>query len=226
VAASNQEIYEALVAMGKARYPGFEVLPKEDSTAMKILDKILFFTPDFMTRFTTTMGSKVYAPAQRRSSPTFWKTIAHELVHIHDKTHAPLGMFGFGFWYLVPQILAAFALLAIPLAFVSLHFLWLLLLLPLAAPIPSMGRTHYEMRGYAMSMAVNYWRYGSVQQHQIDHNVKNFIGPAYYFMWPFESGVRKQLDEWVDKMEDGSILEDPIFKDVHDLLAGLGVANA
>jgi hypothetical protein len=230
MAATNQQIYEAVLEMAKTRYPGFQVRVKEESWLMKVLAKILFFNKRFMTGYVTTVGDKIYVPRDRVSDFSLWQVLVHEYTHVYDKNRADFGMLGFGFWYLFPQILGVVALLCwIPaLIFWEPAWLWGLLTLLLAAPLPSPGRMKYEMRGYAMSMAVNYWRYGSVLDTTKRWIEEKFTGPDYYFMWPFKKMVRDEIDEWVVRLETGKILEgeDGLpFRDVHGLLSRLGAVK-
>lgn len=64
----------------------------------------------------------------------------------------------------------------------------------LLAPWPSAGRTHWERRGYAMSLGIYQWTYGSVPQLLRDSVARMFIGPAYYFM----SWRKKATDDFVN----------------------------
>lgn len=224
----NQQIYEALTAEAKTQFPGFEVRAKEDSLLMKILAKLLFFNKRFMSDYTTTVGYKIYAPKDTREFPLFWKVVAHEYVHMHDRKHAPARWLTYGLWYMAPQIFAVLGLVGAVVALATWNpvWLWSLLALLLAAPIPSPGRTHYEMRGYTMSMAVNYWRYGSVRDYQREHVLEKFTGPDYYWMWPFKGSMKKKIDNAVAMLESGRIFQrkgaQP-FIEVHGLLRDLGV---
>lgn len=99
-------------------------------------------------------------------------------------------------------------------------------------PLPAWWRTRIELRGYAMNVAVNYWRYGSVHQSTIDWIVASFTGPNYYFMWPFESQVRRDFADVVDRLELGTLTTINVFgescrpyKLVYDLLKKNGVVK-
>jgi len=229
---SNQSIYVALVAYAKSHYPGFDVRLKQESRLMRVLGKLLFFAPTFMTQYTTTIGSVVYVPEKAAQDPLYWKVLAHELVHVSDKTRNSSGTVGFGLLYLFPQWLAALGLIGPFFAVLTQDptWLWGLLLLLLAAPLPAPYRTRLEMRGYAMSIAVNYWRHGSVDiETYMPWLLGTFTGPVYYFMWPFKRSVRKQLLAWQKKIEDGSILEGPgsePFVAVHEILKRSGATYA
>ena len=96
------------------KLPGFEVKFKDESTLMKIIDKILFFNKTFMTGFITTIGSTVYWPSRERleqSGLGALSTLAHEYRHAKDAKKITGVLFSL--LYLLPQILAAPGLLSI-----------------------------------------------------------------------------------------------------------------
>ena len=163
---------------------------------MRFLGKILFFTPNFMTRFTTTMGNKVYVTDDLWKDNSTWalSTLAHEAQHVSDKQR--YGMVLFGFAYLLPQILAPLALLSLLAIWFSNAWLWSLAALALLAPIPALFRMRIERRGYLMTLCVIYWTFGEeMARGNIPHCVKQFTSPNYYFMWPF----KRRLEKWFDK---------------------------
>ena len=168
----------------RAEFPKFELVDKRHSTLMKVISKVLFFNPNFMTKFITVIGNKVYVP----SLP--WKItnpygaieiLCHEWVHMKD---AKSMKFMFKFLYLFPQI---FAILA-PLGFWNP---WFFLALLCAAPIPAPWRTKLELRGYTMSMAIKWWL--RKEEPNYDWYVEQFVGPNYYYMWPFKKNMKLRL---------------------------------
>lgn len=192
---------------------------------MRMIAALLFFNKDFMQGFVTTIGSKVYIPRKRLfdAEEGFtawpWKTLAHELVHVHDAQVTFGRSVMYGVLYLLPQILAVFSLLAV-LAVVDLWWLMSLGFLLLLAPIPAPIRTVYERRGYAMNIATNFWRYGSVQQHQIDHTIGRFTTSKYYWMWPFKKSMHRWIEDTIVRVQNGEIIanELDIYKAVYDIL--------
>lgn len=218
----DQQMYEDLVRLCEKRYRGFKVLYKDESLFMKIVGALAFFNPKFMKGYTTTFFSRVYFPSRAWAKEVghrhMFKVLAHEAVHLEDgRMYGPIYQVS----YIMPQILSVLALLGFFLS--PIWFVALLMLLPLPAPF----RKESEMRGYQMSMAVNYWRYGSVLQETKDHILGKFAGPDYYFMWPFRSAVKKEIDSRLEWIETGAILEgDWIYKSVYDLLDRNGVLNA
>lgn len=85
--------------------PGFEVRFKDRSTLMKVLGFLAYpFNPDFMTKYITTWGTKVYFPTEEffRSDPArSFRILAHEYVHLWDAKNHPL----FKLSYMFPQVL-------------------------------------------------------------------------------------------------------------------------
>jgi len=163
---------------------------KEDSRLMRLIGKLMFFNPSFMTNFITTIGKTIYLPKGFSKEFTNIEVLAHETQHIVDSKKIPLL---YGVAYLFPQILILLSLLSLGAIWGSklwlLNLLWLLCALPIPAPF----RMLIERRGYMMSAAVNYWLWGN------DHYelyLNYFTGPAYYFMWPF----KKHLSLWFHQM--------------------------
>jgi len=219
----DEAMYEALVAWGRLQWRGFDVRFKDESWLMRTIGKLLFFNKKFMTGYTSTFRSAVYFPSKQWFEAVghrhAYKVLAHELVHIHDSNRE--GHVVFGLKYLLPQIAALTALLAI------FWSPWFLLALILALPLPSAGRKRAEMRGYAMSMAVNFWRHGSVMQEQKDHIAVKFTGADYYYPWPFRKPVDAEIEGWLDRISSGAILdEEPMFKSVYELMREEGLAGA
>lgn len=190
------ELIQSFTKHVQTRVPGFNVKRKADSKLMWFLSKILFFTPNFMTRFTTTVGNTVYVTDDLWNSDNAWAltTLAHEAQHVADKQK--YGSVPYGFAYLLPQILAPLALLSLLAIWFSNAWLWSLTALVLLAPIPAMFRMLIERRGYLMTLCVTWWTFGEeMARAHIDRCVSQFTSSNYYFMWPF----RKHLKNWFDR---------------------------
>jgi len=170
----------------KKEFPKFEIIDKRDSKLMKLLSKVLFFNKTFMTSYITVIGSKVYVPKMpwKKTNPfSAISVLSHEWVHMKDGKR--LG-FMFKFLYLFPQILTPLFLLGFwnPWFFFCLFFL---------APWPALWRAKFELRGYTISMAVSWWLLDRTPDY--DFYVKQFTGPGYYYMYPFEDYMRERLEE-------------------------------
>lgn len=166
---------------------GWNIKKKEDSKFHKFLSKIIFWN-DYINIWTTFLGT-VWLPEGYNGDLIYWAwpTLQHEAVHILDMDT----FFGllpeklkyvnrilFKIAYFFPQCLFVFGLLG----FVNpWMFLCLLFLLPFPAPFRAIA----EFRGYRRSL--------EIFKYKEDMAVRNFTGPAYYFMWPFKKHVIKML---------------------------------
>ena len=189
--------FEKVSQLGKEKY-GLQVGYKDESLFMKILGKILFFNPKFMTNYTTTIGKTVYFANRKwvqENEDSAAHVLAHELVHISDSEEA--GSVLFSYTYLFPQILALLSLLAI------WSSLWWLLCLAFLAPLPSPTRTYWELRGYAMTDATYYKSAG--QFTDIDWMAGQFTTGAYLFMWPFANDIRDRIENNRELIKQGKL---------------------
>lgn len=204
--------FQNLVQAAQEQFPDLQIKYKDESTLMKILGKLMFFNPKFMTSFTTTIGSTVYYPSRsfvkiRPISSAI--VLLHELIHIYDSKRLTQPLFTF--LYTFPQILV---LLAIPLLLVS----WKLSLLCLLflAPIPAIFRMYFEKRAYLTSLYVlnalgNKMSFNPGLDKQKEGFVEQFKDSDYYFMWPFKT-VDKDFDTALVKIQNGEKpFEDPAF---------------
>ena len=217
-----QHIYDALIEELESRYPSFEIIYKDESLVHKTLGVLAFWMwkkdedtgklkSGYMEDYISVLGYKTAYPSRewedaRRSPP--WKILAHEGTHMFDRNRLKVI---FDFIYACPQILLLLAVLA----FLSP---WFLLLLLFGLPVPSPGRAWAEIRGYTMSMACNQWAHGSIRDETLDWIVEQFVGPYYYFMWPFKGHVRKIFEKQRKRCESGEILEDEWFATVKEIV--------
>ena len=179
------DAYENLVSLGRQKF-GMSVKFKDESLFMKTLGILLFFNKDFMKNYITTIGSTVYFPSKQWLSDNkqaATRVMCHEMVHISDSAEVREVVFSYS--YLFPQVLALLALCAIfgsPFWLLSLLFL---------LPIPAPGRTYWELRGYALTDAVEYKTTGKFSD--IDWLTGQFTTSKYYFMWPFNNDIRERV---------------------------------
>lgn len=173
-------------------FPDVNIKFKNESLFMKILGKILFFNPDFMTKFTTTIGNTIYFPSKNYLDTHYYSVLVilcHELVHVKDyKKFSIL----FPFLYLFPISLIPF--LCILFFFLNWYIVLGLIVLCLL-PLPAPGRTYFEAKAYTMSLFVHneisiqkgipfQGRLTALKNIANTYN-KQFTGPNYYFSWPF-----------------------------------------
>lgn len=96
-------------------------------------------------------------------------------------------------------------------------------------PITSHWRAKSEYRGYAMGIAISYWRYGEVRDSDIERRISTFTGPNYYFMDRNEERVRRKLNAIKLSVIDGSILvglNARPYQRTLDVLKRLGLTSA
>lgn len=184
---------------------------KTDSSLMNLLSKILFFIPDFQSRFTTTIGNTIYFTDESKlEKESSLSLVSHEVRHIHD---SQLDIF-YNIKYLFPQILS---LLFFILCFVSLWFLIPAFIL--LAPLPAYWRMKIELKGYTTTLFVNnllmeeknfnFAKRMDLLLENADRINKVFTGISYYFMWIF--GVEEELHKSVYKILDGSLEKEDLF---------------
>ena len=190
---------DKLMDYGK-RAHGLSIKFKDKSAFMKILGKILFFNPKFMSEYITTIGKTVYFPTEESFNSNRGNSaliLAHELVHINDSSE--VGSVSFSYSYLFPQVLSLLAFFAIFSS--NLWLLCLFFLLPAPAPF----RTFWELRGYAMSDAVAKKITGDFLP--MEFISKQFTTGAYFFMWPFKNDIERRIGENRELIVSGKITE-------------------
>lgn len=199
-----------------SHFPDIQIKYKDQSFLMKILGILLFFSPDFMEHYTTTIGSTIYFPSQQwieTKTNSANVTLLHELIHVTDskKLSRPL----FSFLYLFPFSF-------IPLSIILFLLSWKIaipLLILCLCPIPAYFRMLLERRAYFASMYVEYQLNSkkglSINlESQKDHFITQFTGSAYYFMWPL-SNIKKEFSEALTKIQNG---ERPYKNSAFDVL--------
>lgn len=196
---------EKVTKLGEEKY-GLQVKFKDESPFMKLLGKILFFNPKFMTNYTTTIGNTVYFANRKwleENQESAAHVLAHELVHIRDSNEA--GSFIFSYTYLFPQCLALLSLLAIFSSW------WWLLCLAFLAPLPSPFRAYWELRGYAITDATYYKSSG--QFTDTAWMSGQFTSASYFFMWPFKEDIEWRILENRQLIVDGKLSSKIDFAD-------------
>ena len=155
-------------------FPGFQILRKEESALMKIIDIVLKVITlgsmrTFMTSFVTTIGVVVFVPKgwDDREDESRAATLRHERVHMRQRR----AMGGFLF---------------------VLRYLWW--------PLPlvfAIGRRNIEQEAYAESLRawVEYRGTSILDDHNYrEHILSHFSGSNYFWTWPW----RTSLERWYD----------------------------
>lgn len=209
---------QAMIDLCKKEVPDFDIQYKDSSRLMKFLNFFArIFNKEFMTRYTTTMNTTVYFPSKAallERQETYAEVLAHELVHMKERL--AIGGPIYFLRYAFPQILTVLALFSV-LAFVNLWFLLFLVFLLALLPLPAPGRRDIELRGYTMSMAVDYWKTGVITDAAFEWYAKQFSGPNYYFMWPWHQSAIHNLKLKAIAVRTGDLLEDPMCEAVYNI---------
>lgn len=172
--------FNELVTKAKTYFPDLEIKFKDQDPFMKFLGMLMFFNPEFMTSFVTTIGNTIYWPnkenLERRSAS---EVFIHECIHLYDDKKSG---FAFKLGYLFPQILALPMLL---LLFVMTWKIVVPLALLCLAPWPAPWRAKAERKAYFVSMRAGYELFGVDPELSGPHYAKNFKNSSYYWMMPF-----------------------------------------
>jgi hypothetical protein len=198
----------------------YNIKYKDQSKLMRFIGLLMFFNKTFMTAFATTINQTTYLPTNTYLADKDYESIVllgHEYVHAYDAKY--YGSFLYSLAYLFPTWLC---LLSLPLYFVM--GFWSLLFLVFLAPIPAIGRTWAEFRGYEMTLFLCHEILKEKKDVDIEYTMNKiarqiqddyFHTAAYYFMWPFN--MDKKFDDVVKKVVSGDILkEDKVFQEVLD----------
>lgn len=138
----------------KLDFPSFQIKYKDESLLMKILGKILFFNPSFMTAYITTLGDTVYFPSRAfvEANPTSsFITLMHEAVHMQQKQR-----FGFPFYLF-------YLFLPVPILF-------------------AYCRAAFELEAYIVSLFM-YQQFQSLNPAKTAFIEQQFVTSSYLFMW-------------------------------------------
>ena len=174
----------------------FRIRYKDESEEMEVLSLVVEgFCPDFMSSYTTVIGSTVYFPNRHfvhHQGDNALRILSHEAVHLLDAER--WSMPGFMLAYLFPQILA------IGIFLFPWMGIWALLFLLFLLPLPAPFRFYFESRAYAIDVLT---AAPERQAYVLEQAVKHFSGWGYYRMFPFEDLARKRILSFVQQAENG-----------------------
>lgn len=222
--ATDAEIFDGLSKLIAVDIPKFSTRWKLTTWWNVLVAAVIWpFNPRYLTGYITTNYPHVDWPRESYATDDGnWKVLAHEYVHLWDRKRLHVL---FSFAYMFPQALAPLVLLSF-LGFVSPWFLFNLLWLAALAPWPAPGRTWAELRGYTMTMAVNYWRFGTVEDGIVEWVEPQFTGWPYFKMsWQSSAKMQERLRQQVELIKSGKILEgaeNEPYRKVKALLDQLG----
>jgi len=205
-----------LIAKAQTYFPKLQIKYKDQSTFMKIIGKLMFFNPTFMTHFVTTIGDTVYLPNEdylKNNTEAFCDVFIHECTHMYDEKR--LG-FPYNVLYAFPQMLF------LPM-FLLLFVLSWKLVVPLAllmlAPLPAPFRAYFEKRAYFVQMYAGYKLYNVDPAESGLRYTTWFKDGSYYFMWPIEQDTAWQQEALNIKAGKPSCASEPaLLQQVNDLI--------
>jgi len=180
----------------------FVILSKKNpDLLLKIITPIvMLFNKKFNTGFITILFGKMWMPYGFEDGATDerWLSILiHETFHEMDrkKFTTPL----FTLMYLFPQWLGLLSFLSLGAIWGGGMWLWWLACLIFLAPIPAPFRMWFELRAYRTNLLFGKKIYNydkanlEIQKKWYAHNA--FLGPNYYFCWPFKKHMLKLLSD-------------------------------
>lgn len=93
------------------------------------------------------------------------------------------------------------------------------------APWPSPSRTHFELRGYAMQVAMTQWIYGEVSMATRESICENFVGSSYYFMSWSRAHVMRRIDEYAKRAASGELQQEAPYDLVYRFCLRQGLVH-
>lgn len=209
--------YEALVAKAQTYFPNLQIKYKDQSTLMKVIGKVMFFNPEFMTHYVTTLGNTVYLPNEQyvaNSPEAFTDVFIHECTHMYDEKRLGLR---YQLAYIFPQILSLVCLL---LMFLVTWKIMLPLALLMLAPLPAPWRAYFEKRAYFVQMYAGNKLWGSDPVADGETYAQWFRTGDYYWMWIFEKNTTFDQEAANIKAGNPSCASEPaLLQQVDDLIA-------
>lgn len=174
--------YVELFVEIRKEFPSFKLVRKRDSRLMKLIAGFLRLITlgrqsTFQTSYITTIGCTVYAPESWFDSGDTNRiiTLRHERVHMRQRRMFTMPLFTF-----------------------------LYLLFPLPGGL-AYFRTMFEMEAYEETIRATVELYPNGAQLVLKREAKlqmveNFIGPGYFWMWPFRERIERWYDDTVTKV--------------------------
>lgn len=204
---------------------GIRIVEKKTSRFMKLLSYVLFFNKQFMDGYITTIGRTVYWPDMDvrfgDDPPGDAATLAHECQHAIDGKSLPVL---YEIAYISLQVFAVLALLSLLSIALSPYWFIAVLFLLLLTPLPSVGRMVIETRANGAGMAFWIWYRGNVSDGWRDSRVQMYVGPSYYFMWPFRNDVLRRLAKLESKIRSGKLTKIQLL--LYEFMRGRGLVDA
>ena len=168
----------------RAEFPKYSLQWKKHSPLMRAIDVFLKiitfgFMSTFMVDFITTIGFTVYVPDCWASMTDGNRLIVLRHERVHMRQRVKYGSFLFSFLYLFCPLPAGLA-----------YF-----------------RMKFEREAYEETLQATYDVYQSYANTPKfkEEIIRNFTGPAYFWMWPFPKSMRS----WFDRASAAVLVGDP-----------------
>lgn len=180
-AEGQAEYYRVMEDLQK-RFPRFKLVPKEDSSLMKVIHfvlRVISFNQmlTFMSSFTTTIGYTIYTPSTWAMQGPYSRacTLRHEGVHMDQLSR---------------------------MGFLKFAFLYLFFPLPIVLAI---GRMLLEQEAYEETLRA-YVEYFGLRLTKEDTALRSrivghFVGASYLWTWPFRKNVERWYDDFMWELE-------------------------
>jgi hypothetical protein len=176
---SPEPMHAQLLADIAAEFPGFEVVPKRESSLQRLIARLLLLVTlggqrHYMTRYHTVLFGKLYVPDawEAMDDGARYVLLRHERVHLRQRRR--MGDVAMGFVYLFP-------IFPIGLA-------W--------------GRARIEWEAYVETIVATAELYGLEAARKLEGEiVERFVGPDYGWMWPFPATIRRWFGRVIDDMK-------------------------
>lgn len=161
-------------------FPKLRVIDKSEDTFSRLISGALRIVTlggqsAYMTRYVTTIGQRIYVPTSwaKRNEIDKVITLRHEAVHLRQfRRYTVVGM----------------------------SLIYLLPILPIGL---AWGRARLEWEAYAETIRATAELRGESAARGValrEHIVKQFVGPAYGWMWPFPRVVRRWIEEELGRL--------------------------
>lgn len=186
---------------------GFRIRFKNESFWQRLLGFFMFWNPGYLIDFVSVFFRTVWWTTRKDYERNPWvtfKVLAHEWVHILDGGEHR-GWFPFS--YVSVQVWGVISIFALLSIWFGPWFLLFLVALLFFAPWPSPWRIKWETRGYAIGMAVNYWKHGAIKESTKDWIVEVLTGSVYYFPAWSKRRLCRRLDKAAEAIESGEVLK-------------------
>jgi hypothetical protein len=210
---TSQEKNNEAIKLVQRFVPNYSVSLKKDSKLQRLIGWILAKVGNkkYMDSFCTTIGQSTTIPD--KEWPGLWAVLLHEGRHAQDSLKMSNGLFGLA--YLMPQLIGILGVVYTLVILTGLIYgwpLWLLwgcVSLLFLAPLPAPFRAYAELRGYTVSLAVDYWSNEIFDEERyLDWLAGVFSGPDYYFMWTFKGMVRRHFQKVLQQLKDDTFKMD------------------